>query len=132
MSATATQTARPFTALDGHKYMNLTTFRKSGAGVVTPVWFAESGGRLYVMTQMSTGKTKRIRNNGRVEVAPSDRAGKPLGPSAPGQARLLSGAEADAANDLLSKKYGLMKRMFELMGVARKNARVFIEITPAL
>ena len=131
MSATMTQTARPFAALDGHNYMNLTTFRKSGAGVVTPVWFAEDSGRLYVMTQMSAGKTKRIRNTGRVEVAPADRAGKPLGASLPGQARLLAGAEADAANARLSKKYGLMKRMFELMGVGRKNGRVFIEITPA-
>ncbi|MFN8496818.1 MAG: PPOX class F420-dependent oxidoreductase [Anaerolineae bacterium] len=131
MSTTMTQTARPFTALDGHKYMNLTTYRKSGAGVVTPVWFAEDGGRLYVMTQMSAGKTKRIRNTGRVEVAPADRAGKPLGPAAPGHARLLAGAEADAANTRLSKKYGLMKRMFELLGVGRKSGRVFIEITPA-
>lgn len=130
MSAPTVQTDRPFATLDGHNYMNLTTFRKTGVGVVTPVWFAEDGGRLYVMTQASAGKAKRIRNNGRVEVAPADRSGKPLGPAAPGQARLLSGAEADAANSLLSKKYGLMKRMFDLMGIGRKNGRVFIEITP--
>ena len=130
MSVQTAQMTRPFATLDGHSYMNLTTFRKSGVGVVTPVWFAEDHGRLYVMTQMSAGKTKRIRNNARVEVAPADRRGTPLGSATPGQARLLAGAEADAANARLSQKYGLLKRAFELMGVGRQNTRVFIEIMP--
>ena len=57
--------------LEGHKNINLTTFRKSGNEVPTPVWFVVLEGKLYVRTEASSGKVKRIRNNGRVEPAPS-------------------------------------------------------------
>ncbi|MFM7677639.1 MAG: PPOX class F420-dependent oxidoreductase, partial [Roseiflexaceae bacterium] len=69
-----------FDALANQEFMNLITQRKSGADVATPVWFAQDGDRLYVMTGRTAGKVKRIRNNPRVQVAPSDRAGTPLGP----------------------------------------------------
>ena len=61
----------PFPMLEGHKNMNLTTFRKSGNEVPTPVWFVILEGKLYVRTEASSGKVKRIRNNGRVEPTPS-------------------------------------------------------------
>lgn len=57
-------------AITGQKYISLTTFRKNGAGVATPVWFGEEDGKLYVMTRSDMGKTKRIRNNPHVRVAP--------------------------------------------------------------
>jgi PPOX class probable F420-dependent enzyme len=53
----------------GRKYISLTTFRKNGVKVATPVWFGEDGDKLYVMTLSKMGKTKRIRNNPRVTVA---------------------------------------------------------------
>jgi hypothetical protein len=62
-------TAQSFTS---HNYINLTTFRKIGQEVPTPVWFAEMDGKLYVFTGAQTGKAKRIRANGRARVAPSD------------------------------------------------------------
>ncbi len=43
----------------GQKYISLTTFRKNGVGVATPVWFGEEGDKLYVMTRSDMGKTKR-------------------------------------------------------------------------
>ena len=70
-----------FDALANQQFMNLITVRKSGAEIPTPVWFVQSGDRLYVMTGNNAGKVKRIRNNPQVQVAPSDRAGTPLGPS---------------------------------------------------
>jgi len=54
----------------GQKYISLTTFRKSGAGVRTPLWFAEADGKLCFMTRNDSGKYKRIRNNSKVLVAP--------------------------------------------------------------
>src|SRR5580765_185016 len=57
-------------AIQDQKYVALTTFRKGGTGVATPVWFGEENGKLYVMTRSDMGKTKRIRNNPQVRVAP--------------------------------------------------------------
>jgi Pyridoxamine 5'-phosphate oxidase. len=72
-------TAALFAPLAGHQYMNLTTFRKNGQPVPTPVWFAQEGDRIYVVTQAASGKVKRIRANPRVQLTPSDARGKPLG-----------------------------------------------------
>lgn len=121
-----------FDALANQQFMNLITQRKSGADVATPVWFVQEGDRLYVMTGSNAGKVKRIRNNPHVKVAPSDRAGTPLGPSQPAIARVISDAsEAATANTLLTKKYGLMKRMFDLMALINggANSRAYLVIT---
>lgn len=55
-----------YTYFDNHQYLNIETFRKSGVGVQTPVWFVRKGDALYVWTQANSGKAKRIHNNGRV------------------------------------------------------------------
>src|SRR5215470_15122623 len=58
------------TEFQGQKYLSLTSFRKSGVPVRTPVWFAEAEGKLYLFTNPKSGKAKRIRNNPRVLIAP--------------------------------------------------------------
>jgi PPOX class probable F420-dependent enzyme len=58
------------------KYMALTTFRRSGVGVATPVWIARSGHELVVITVDETGKTKRLARDARVELRPCDVRGK--------------------------------------------------------
>src|SRR5438309_10265934 len=65
--------------LDQHRYMTLSTFRRSGAEVATPVWFAASGGKLYVFTAGDSGKVKRLRHTTRARVAPSDSRGRVRG-----------------------------------------------------
>jgi uncharacterized protein len=125
-----TQQARDFAALEGQQFMNLITFRKSGQSVATPVWFAQDGERLYVMTIDNTGKVKRVRNSGRVQVGPSDRRGTPTGPVVEGVARVLPPGEAQRADTLLSRKYGLMKGVFDLMQKLRSAPRVYLEIVP--
>jgi hypothetical protein len=120
----------PFDALRGEQYISLVTFRKNGEGVPTPIWFALHGDRLYFMTIADSGKIKRIRNNSHVEFAPCDRAGTIHGPKRSGKAFLLAGDAAEAADRALNRKYGLMKRLFDigmgLTGTARK--RVYVEI----
>jgi PPOX class probable F420-dependent enzyme len=121
----------PFAALAGHKYINLTTFRRDGTPVTTPVWFAQDGDTLYVMTMASAGKVKRIRNNGQVEIAPASVSGAPLGPAVGGVARVLPpGPEAQRADRALNAKYGLIKRAFDLFGRMRGGNRVYLAITP--
>ncbi len=89
----------------GQKYISLTTFRKSGAAVATPVWFGEDGDRLYVMTRSDMGKTKRIRNNPQVRVAPCSIRGRVTGPDFAATARILPPAQHASARQAIKRKY---------------------------
>ncbi|HMP42099.1 MAG TPA: PPOX class F420-dependent oxidoreductase [Roseiflexaceae bacterium] len=126
-----TQVNSVFSMFAHQQFMNLTTFRKNGHPMPTPVWFAQEGDRLVVMTTANAGKIKRIRAHSRVEIGPCDRRGMPLGPSVPATARILSAAEGVHADRLLSRKYGLMKWMFDAFGKLRgMPSRAYIEIVP--
>jgi uncharacterized protein len=96
-------------AIQDQKYISLTTFRKTGASVPTPVWFGEGDGKLYVMTRSDMGKTKRIRNNPQVRVAPSTIRGKVTGPEFPASARLLSPQEHARARSTINRKYWMAR-----------------------
>ena len=111
----------------GHRYLNLETFRRSGVGVRTPVWFAESGGVLYVYTLAGSGKIKRIRNNPRVRLAPSDMRGRPLAEWVEGEARILPPEEAENADRLLNRKYRL-KRLFDWTRRLRRTPRAYFAV----
>lgn len=69
----------PFDALAGHEYVRLTTFRRNGEPVHTPVWFAGVGGRLYVTTDPHSGKMKRLARNDRAVLTPCNAFGTPRG-----------------------------------------------------
>jgi len=97
------------TAIQGQKYISLTTFRKNGAGVATPVWFGEVDGKLYVMTRSDMGKTKRIRNNAQVKVAPCTVRGKVTGAEFAATARILPAAEHARARKAINRKYWLAR-----------------------
>ena len=96
-------------AIHDQNYISLTTFRKSGVGVPTPVWFGEGDGKLYVMTRSDMGKTKRIRNNSKVRVAPCTIRGKVTGPEFPATARILPPAEHAYARQTINRKYWLAR-----------------------
>ncbi|MCS7324271.1 MAG: PPOX class F420-dependent oxidoreductase [Anaerolineae bacterium] len=119
-------------ALRSETYINLQTFRRNGQGVPTPVWFVEEGGVLYVRTLARSGKVKRVRNNPRVRVAACDARGNLKGEWVEAQAWLVGETEAAHANELLNRKYGLMKRAFDLIGWVRKDSYAVIKITPIL
>ncbi|HET6178473.1 MAG TPA: PPOX class F420-dependent oxidoreductase [Candidatus Sulfotelmatobacter sp.] len=93
--------------IQGQKYISLTTFRKTGAGVATPVWFGEEDGKLYVMTISKMGKVKRIRNNPQVQVAPCTMRGKVTGEQFPATARLLAPEDFARARKTITRKYWL-------------------------
>jgi len=111
-------------AIHNQKYISLTTFRKTGAAVVTPVWFGEEDSKLYVMTRSDMGKTKRIRNNPQVKVAPCTMSGKVTGPEFAATARLLPPEEHKRAHQTINRKY-LMARLTSPFS----RADAFLEIT---
>jgi uncharacterized protein len=92
-------------AIHGQKYISLTTFRKNGVAVRTPVWFGEQGDTLYVMTRSDMGKAKRIRNDPRVQVAPCTIRGKVTGAEFDASARILPPEEHAHARERINQKY---------------------------
>lgn len=111
-------------ALKNEKYARLTTFRKNGTAVPTPVWFAEDGGLIYVMTRSDSVKVKRIWNNPDVRVAPCTIRGKITGPEVAGRARILPEEEWGPARSAIRAKYWIT-RISALW--SRKN--IYLEIT---
>jgi PPOX class probable F420-dependent enzyme len=89
------------------KQISLTTFRKNGTAVATPVWHVVKDGELIVISDAGAGKVKRVRNNGRVVVTVCDFRGRiaPGAPTAEGTARLLDEAETQAGRALLARRY---------------------------
>jgi PPOX class probable F420-dependent enzyme len=110
------------------KYLNLETYRRDGTPVLTPVWFAEENGILYIYSLANAGKVKRIRNNVRVRVAPCDMRGKLKGDWVQGRARILAAREAAHGHMLLDKKYGLMKKAGNLFSKLMSRDRLVIAI----
>ena len=97
--------------LSSEKYLLLTTFRKDGRAVSTPLWVVPDGNGLAFWTPAGTGKLKRIRNNGRVTVQPCDVRGNPRGEVVEGQARIGDQADRLRVGEALKKKYGLLGRL---------------------
>lgn len=110
-------------------YLNLETFRRNGEGVRTPVWFAQEGELLYVVTLASSGKAKRIRNHGQVNVAPCRMNGEVVGSWLPALAREIIGPEVKTKVDrLLDRKYGLMRKLFAGRRTRRGEPDTVLEI----
>jgi len=93
------------------KYLNIETYRRDGRAVATPVWFAQSGDRLYIYCLADAGKVKRIRNNPKARIAPCDIRGRVKGEWVDATARLETGDGMKLGHDALNRKYGLMKRV---------------------
>jgi len=87
----------------------LTTYRRDGTPVGTPVNIAIEGDRAFVRTFDRAWKAKRIRNNPLAEIAPSTLRGKPTGPAIRVRIRLLSGDEASQAARALDSKYRILQ-----------------------
>jgi PPOX class probable F420-dependent enzyme len=102
------------TALDEirhSRYISLTTYRKDGTPVATPVWHVPHDGQLLVVTEARSWKVKRIRNTGRVQVTVCDIRGriKPGAASAEGTARVLDDEGTRAARELLARRYWMSR-----------------------
>lgn len=87
------------------KYLSITSYRRDGTGVSTPVWFATEDDRLLVMTAVGSGKVKRIRRNPFVTVAACSARGRLRGTPIPARAELLPSTEVERVKRLMGRKY---------------------------
>jgi uncharacterized protein len=124
----------PLDLLEGHRNFRLTSFRKSGKAVPRTVWFALVDGKAYVFTSADSGKAKRIRNNTRVTLTPSNFRGKPkVKGSIHAEARIMGKDEEETPNRLIDQKYGWQYRLFNRILELPRNPpeHVFLELRPA-
>lgn len=128
-SGVRSQTFAPFA---GQKAALLTTFRRDGTPVGTPVSvYVDEEGRAFFRTWDTAGKMKRIRHNPLVEIAPSTFWGEPTGPAIRARARLLTGAEARHAAAGLASKHPILHRwVVPAIHRLRGNRTVHFELTP--
>lgn len=113
----------------GAKYVSLETFRRSGEGVRTPVWFVAGECCIYVVTSADSGKARRIGANPSVRLAECSLRGAIRGEWEDGRAAPVSGDEAERAIASRKSKYGVMGRLVGA-AVSMKKLAVF-KITPA-
>jgi uncharacterized protein len=99
-----------FAPVAGATYIRLTTFRRTGVAVATPVHVVtdQDAAVAYFRTWDPSGKSKRLRHTAAVEIAPSTIGGRPLGQAFPAHARLLAGEEAGRAARLLAARHPIL------------------------
>ena len=138
--ATPTRPATLFT-LGRQKYISVTTFRRTGAPVATPVWFVRLEDTLYFYSDASAGKVKRLRNNPRVQFAVCTLLGRVKGPTLTGVARFVTDPQEEArAQAALEAKYWLARRLLSLFyralhllqGSKPAAAILYLAVMPAL
>ena len=113
-------------------YVALTTYRRDGTPVTTPVWAAAEGESLYLFTNTNAGKVKRLRNSSRAAIAPCTAIGKVTGAQLPAEAFNLASDQMPKVWRLLTKKYGIAARLFatydRVRGLLRMRASAGIEV----
>ena len=121
------------------KYLSITSFKRNGTGVATPVWFVQESGRLLVHTDANSGKVKRIHHNPQVLVAPCTATGRLLADPQPARAELLPEIEVARVEQLMAAKYRMdllvIKPIRALQAALRRGRPhprlVTLAITPA-
>ncbi len=110
-------------AISDEKYVSFTTFTKDGRPKPTPVWIADLGdGKIGFTTFSTSWKVKRLNNDPKVSVQPSDSRGTPTPGSTEqtGTAIAAQGAEFVRVRDVIKSKYGFQYTMIDMVGKVRK------------
>ena len=113
-------------AITDEKYVLLTTFRKNGDGVGTPVWIVSlSDGTAGFTTEVDSGKVKRIRNNPSVTLQACNLRGKVTADSAvvTATADVLLGADARPVTKAVRRKYRVAILLLDVGTLFRKLLR---------
>lgn len=113
------------------QYLSLSTRKRDGSRVETPVWFAQDNGIFYIFSEGDAGKIKRLRNFSDVKLSPCTVTGKITGNAIEGRGEILqSAADIDQAHKALVKKYGWKMRLLDLGStlVGKKKKRAFVRI----
>ncbi|QTE02716.1 PPOX class F420-dependent oxidoreductase [Streptomyces cyanogenus] len=108
--------------LGSGKYLLVTSYRKNGTPVATPVWVVRDGGALGVWTVADSWKVKRIRRRPDVLVGPCDVRGNPTGDQVPATAEITDAATTARYRRLIARKYGILGRLTLLGSRLRRGA----------
>jgi PPOX class probable F420-dependent enzyme len=134
LGAVRTATSPAFASFARQKTVLLTTYRRDGTPGASPVSIAVDGDHAYVRSFEKAIKTRRLRNNPIVEVAPSTMRGTPTGPAMRAKARLLDGDESRYAAHLLARKHPVLHGVVVPLGhrlMRSKTGRtVHFELSP--
>ena len=121
----------PFDQFANAKTILLTSYRRDGTPVATPVSLAFDGDRAFFRTWDTAWKAKRIAQNPDVEIAPSTLRGKRTGPAISARARLLDGEEADRARRALARRHPFLHGLLVPLGHRLQGVRtVHYELMP--
>ena len=97
------------------RFLSVTSFKRDGTGVATPVWFVSDGRRLYALTDLHSAKVRRMRREPRVLVAPCRAGGGLRGEPVPARAEVLtSTGELEHVRKLLLERYRISYRVVML------------------
>ncbi|WP_369264680.1 PPOX class F420-dependent oxidoreductase [Streptomyces sp. R35] len=120
--------------LGSGKYLLITSYRKNGTGVATPVWVVRDGAALGAWTPADSWKVKRIRNRADILVGPCDVRGNPTGEQVPATAEVVDAAATAHYRQLVARKYGLIGRLTLFGSRLRRGERgtvgIRITLTP--
>jgi len=112
----AQRPAADLEALFPGRYLSVTSFKHDGTGVATPLWFVFHDERLFALTDLHSGKVRRLRHNPRVLVAPCRASGKLRGEPLPARAEVLTeNADLERVQKLLIERYKFSYRLVMLM-----------------
>ncbi|MEV8097124.1 PPOX class F420-dependent oxidoreductase [Kitasatospora sp. NPDC085879] len=131
MNATPDDRLERLVRLASGSYLLVTTYKKDGTTVPTPVWVVRDGDALGIWTVADSWKVRRIRNRADVLVGPCDVRGRPTGEQVPGTAEICGREKTAAYRTLLRQKYGLLGVLTLLGSKVRRGDRgtVGIRIT---
>lgn len=121
MNRNPAEAGDPYAALRRAKTVVLSSYKRDGTPVATPVSLACDGGRLFFRSYDRAWKTKRIRNNPNVELEPSTLRGKPTGDPVSARAVLLEGECAKTAARALARRHRVLQGL--LVPLAHRVAR---------
>ena len=121
------------------RYLSITSYKRDGRGVATPVWFVQRDGRLLVETDAASGKVKRIRRNPQVRVAVCTASGRLRGKQVPAVAEILPESEIGAVERLIADKYRFDMLLFRPLRLVQarlhlgrqRTEPVILGITPS-
>ena len=111
--------------LESEKYVSVETFKKSGDGVKTPVWFVIRDQTIFIITREQTGKFKRLKNNTRVNIAICSMRGDIKGEWASGTATILPDDKVKEVARWRDKKYGFMSKLAKFMSKSKGDLCAF-------
>lgn len=112
------------------RYVSIETVRKNGTTKATPIWIAPLDGKLVAVTDPTSWKIKRIRNNPAVRLAPCNMKGEDVGEYRAGTALVHDDGDArDRIQVAINQKYGWQTWPFRMMAFFKRSQPCGVEIT---